>query len=185
MIIKHRLGFTIDEAKRCLIENLKGKSSVVDANIMFIFDFAEKDSDEQREYIELKEAMISSLHENDASKPFGFDYKPKHIGDLESKIIHRDTRGDFISKFDIERLKTMIAMSDANELNDFRSLLFAAYRRDIHEDRNIYYSISEKDKTLMLGLVQYFSNNKFDDFDKVKLLQLEMLKEELTEMINA
>lgn len=183
--IKHELGISIEECKKNLIKNLKGKSNIVDSEFMFVFDIKQKDTDEQREYLELKDAMISSLNDFDDCVPFGFDYNPDKIENLELEVLHRDTQKDFVSAFEIEKLKNMISKSNAKQLDDLRGLFFAAYRSGIYEERSVYYPISDKDRAVILELIDYISKNNFENFDRVQLLQLDMLKDNLSEMINS
>ncbi len=183
--IKHELGISVENSKKSLVKNLKGKSSVVDADAMFIFNVSEKDSDKQREYIELKEAMISSLNEYDEAAPFFIDYKPEHIRDLELKIYHRNTEEDFVSKLDIEKLKGMIVNSTAKGLDDLRGLFFAAYRKGLYGGKSVFYPISDKDRNVMTELIRFINDNDFGCFDRVQMLQLYTLRDNLSEMINA
>ena len=183
--IKYRLGISIEDCKENLINNLRGKSNVVDSEVLFLFDVEDDNSEEHREYVELKEKMVSSLNNIDMDRPFGFDYNPENISELEMEIVFRNTKESFISKFDIEKIKTMIAKSSAKEIDDLRGLFFAVYRSGIHGGRSVYYSISDEDKIIMRKLIELISGDGFESFDKVQRLQLEALKENLTDMINS
>lgn len=182
--IHYRLEINIEECKKRLVENLKGKHDDVDADMIFLSDFKEEQSEEYAEYIELKEKMISAIDERE-NMPVDFDYEPCHFQDLQKCAMQQRNRGeDFISVFDIEKLKNAIKKATALELDHLRGVFFSAYRRETVGDKNVYYKISEKDKSDIFELIKFIKDNDFDDFDKVQKLQLSMLADNLTEMAN-
>ncbi len=184
--IKYDLGIEIEECKRHIVDNLKGisKNVGIDLEAMFAFGVGDGNVVEQAEYQELKEAMISSLYAQDNSMPYGFDYEPEHIKKLELQANKRNIKEDFIGKLDIERLKNTIDRATAKQLDDLRLTFFAAYRSGVCDNQSIYYPISENDRLAMKKLIKH-AQKENKEVDKVKILQLNMLAENLTEMINS
>jgi len=182
--MKYDLDIEIEECKRHIVENLKGKAKSVDFDALFAFGVDEKNDAEQAEYQLLKEAMISSLYDQYENMPFGFDYAPVHIKELELKAANRNTQEDFISKLDIGKLENTIDKATPEQMDDLRGTFFAAYRKGFSGKQSIYYSVSENDRAAMKKLIQY-AKKEHKGFDKVKILQLKMLAENLTEMVNS
>lgn len=183
--IKYGLEIPIDGCKQCLVNNLKGKSKDVDAEALFVFDVDEKNTDMQKEYLELKTEMLSALREHENSHAFGFDYQPENIRTLEMNLISQNIHENFVSKLDLEKMKTMILKSSAKQIDDLRGLFFAVYRNTVSGDHNIYYRITKDDRDVMSELIAFLSENEFDYFDKVQMYQVDMLKNNLLDMVNA
>ncbi|ETP71198.1 KAP family P-loop domain protein [Lachnospiraceae bacterium JC7] len=183
--IKYELQIDIEECKKFIIENLKGKKDTVDTDVLFVFDISARNTEEYEEYVALKDAMITSLNEKTYAEPFGFDYIPSHIVYLEIQAARRNTKENFISKFDIGNIIKMMNISNAKELNDLRGVFFAAYRSGVNGNRSIYYSISDDDKMAIKKIIDFIEKENHDACDKVQLLQLNILKDNLIEMINA
>lgn len=183
--IKHLLEIPIEGCKKCLVNNLKGKSEYVDSEVLFAFDVDEKNSDMQIEYIDLQTEMLSALREHENSQAFGFDYQPKNISAFKAILKSQNIHESFVSKLDIEKVKAMILASNAKQIDDLRGLFFSVYRNGVSGNQNIYYQITEDDRNVMSELIDFLSENKFDSFDKVQMIQVDMLKNNLLEMINA
>lgn len=182
--IKYSLGIDVEDCKKYIIKNLRGKSNLVDEEAMFVFDVGANNSDEHKEYMELKESIIASLNEFDETIPFGFDYASEHFRNLEVQASQRNRQEDFVSKLNIEKLKEAIKTSSSEELDDLRGVLFSAYRSGVQDGYNTYYPISDNDREALIELKEFITHYNFQLFDKVQKFQLSMLAENITEMLD-
>lgn len=129
--VKRELGVEIDETKRLLIDNLKGRGNDISGNDLFLHTISTSSTEEQQEFSELREEMINALDTKSGKIP-GFEYLPEQalmLYDYATKKTGEiyDAHG-FAHHLDISRLAEMFFKSTPEQMHKIRCAFLSLYR---------------------------------------------------------
>ena len=144
-------------------------------------------SDSDSETVKKKyRSFMSGLSESiEGRKDYiDFSYMPKDIHEFYEAACKNKQRyiiqHKFISRFDISKLTTMLGKSSAEQINDFRGILFVFYR-DVA--RNEYDEDDRKALSQLLESIEKKRKGK-NNWDKIQLLQIDYLKSNISDFIS-
>ena len=133
------LGFDYSICKDRMIKNIRGKSKMIDGELLFLSAGEEFEGTEKAQYEEFKEKILEALNYNNEHSGLSFSYDPSELTVFCNQIIeNRDeyiSSRRFFSRFDCEKLYDMIIQCTADQIDDFRGVLWAMYR---HARQNDY-----------------------------------------------
>lgn len=132
ILINHVLNYKIEEIKRLLIENLRGRGDKIQIERVFRTALGDGYSDaEKEEYKNFQKEMIESMTVNDGIIP-EFEYLPEQAEMLyqfvSDKEIKFHSRGSFINNFDIEKIAKMFYAANQNQKENIRGAFLDIYR---------------------------------------------------------
>ncbi|MBE5804497.1 MAG: hypothetical protein E7316_08305 [Clostridiales bacterium] len=126
--------------KERMIENIKGKAKEIDGELLFLSAGEELEGSEKKKYEEFKKELLEALDNKEGKSSFPFTYDTKDLSRCCSDIIEK--RDEYISshsffpRFESERLFDVLLKCTAEQINDFRGLLWAMYR---HAQKGDYF----------------------------------------------
>ena len=173
------LDFDYCECKRKMVENIRGRANDVDGEVMFLFGYDSFNDHERTQYKRFQEEIIASLNDK-SDNAYGFQYSPDELSAYYKSIVADSSNIKygrvFISQFDVDKLVEMLADCNAEQIHDFRGILFAIYRNAAKK------SFVEADITTMQELQQKL-NESLDtgrlSKDRIVLLQIKYLIDNL------
>ena len=182
--VSHVIDFDYTQCKEYMIKNIEGKRKNIDSHLLFLPRYAGLEQDEKDEFKNFVEQLSESMNMDDQVY---FSYNPVDIQDLYDSVLKdipiiKDNH-QFISKYNAAQLVEMIFHSSSEQIMKFRSILFAVYRHASKAD------FIESDKNTMeeiLKLVQKkLDPDSYKEYgiDKIQLLQLEYLRDNLNTFI--
>lgn len=173
------LDFDYGNCKRKMVENIRGRSDNVDGEILFLFGDDLFSEEERVQYKQFQAEVVASLNEK-PDNIYGFQYSPDELS-AYYKSIATDCANIkygrvFISRFDVDKLIDMFVDCNAEQIHNFRGILFAVYRNAAKK------SFVEADVTTMHEL-QYklnvaLNSERFSK-DRIVLLQIKYLIDNL------
>ena len=180
--VKHELGVEIDETKRLLIDNLKGRGNDISGNDLFLHTISTSSTEEQQEFSQLREEMIKALDAKGEKIP-GFKYLPEQaflLYDYATKRIGEiyNAHG-FAQYLDISRLAEMFFKSTPEQMHKIRCAFLSLYRSMNIKDflSNDLAAIVELKSALELGQTGA-------SIDKVQQMQCRWFVDQLEDIKN-
>ena len=114
----------------------------------------------------------------------GFDYEMGSIGQYYKRLVSNDERflnkNGFANKLDINRLAKMLCSSTADEVFEFRELLYYIYDSVNVKD---YFANDIDNLVLLLGTIREMIESASIDIDRIQKMQLNWLLDGLEEII--
>ena len=173
------LDFDYGKCKRKMVENIRGRSDDVDGEILFLFGDDSFSDEERVQYKQFQAEIVASLNEK-PDNIYGFQYSPDELS-AYYKSIATDRANIkygrvFISRFDVDKLIDMLVDCNAEQIHDFRGILFAVYRNAAKK------SFVEADVTTMHELqckLNVALNSERFSKDRIVLLQIKYLIDNL------
>lgn len=173
--IKYDLNIQIENAKKMIVNNLKGLNKYIREEDLFTHVTISNSEDAKIEFSELQKSMIDSLYESDSVIP-EFSYLPEQARAFSDYVATH--KGDFYSKrcflkcFDINKLVEMIFKCSPAQMNDIRLAICRIY--DITNIREFFFEDEPAICELLNGLER---TRERSDVDSVKLLQYRWIVE--------
>ena len=176
------LKYDYSKCKNKMVNNIAGKSSEIDSELLF-YPFSSQDTESKQEKYQ---AFIDELKLSvECEKDDYFSYEEDDLEDFYNKLIHDKYQfiknHAFISNFDIERIAEMIFRCSPAQLQDFRRIMFSVYR---HANS---YDFIEDDVIAMKSLRDKVSEriaNCSESTDRIALQQYRWIIENLDEFIS-
>ena len=176
------LNYDYSSIKNKMLENLRAHGGNV-VLIQLMLPFYEFESDEEKLLVEdFRNEMMSCIKEAQESND-GFSYTASEIKSIVKKAenarngeVHR-----FVSLYNSEKIVDMLFQCTAQQIDDFRGALFLAYRNSTSED------FEEADRIAMQEMLDRIYSRKKNhpkQFDKIQLLQMNYLCDNLKRFIN-
>lgn len=182
IFIKDILGFNIDEIKRFLIGNLKGKGDKLQLEQIFRTIVGDKCTAKQKEeYESLRREMAKSLKICDEMIP-EFAYLPEQSNLFYEYIIENKDRfhlqESFAAQLDIKRLSEMFKGCTAEQKQDIRRTFVEMYRVGNIRD----FLINDKESIELL--LDYIKSDRAGDIgDAIQKLQYDWFIQNLEEIV--
>ena len=175
--IKHAIGIDIEEAKERLVANLRGRGNQLSAHELFWYTPDRDSPEQQQEFLELRERMISSLVKHGSIVP-EFDYRPEQAKLFHDYIVQNyaaiwDTKA-FSKHLDIPRLVEMYKHCSASQMDDIRGAFLAIYRPG-----NIGDTLADDAEALTELLREIEAAEHTDEFDRIQKFQCRMFRDNL------
>ena len=178
--VKDLLEYDIDDIKKLLINNLKGRGDNLEFEQIF-FDDIDKDAPQPQkdEYRELREKIAQSLNTKNFSIP-NFAYLPSQSNAFYKTVLVNENyfrdQHSFLNSFDIVKLAEMFEKSTAKQKQDIRSVFL-----DIYNTRNIgdYFASDRND---IEALLERIKDSKKNAGDRIQQQQYEWFIEILTKI---
>ena len=170
------LGYDFSSIRKKMINNLKNGGSNVDIQGLMLRYF-EFETDEEKELFENFKKEIEESVKKSQQDTEGFSYDPAEINVLRkqadsiTRYSHR-----FISLYDLEKLVDMLLMSTAQQIDYFRGVMFTVYRNAMPDQ----FEIDDfKFMESMIALIDSKKETIPDSFDKIQLMQIDYLCDNL------
>lgn len=169
------LEFDYTFCKDKMVSNMQQHGKKIDSDIFFLNRFEFENGSEKQLFSDFSKALRDAV-EVSIHTTLDFSYKPEDIHSFYAFITKNGaqvTAGHaFISKFDLEKIVSMIFSCNPNQLHDWRGILFTIYRHATRAD------FLETDRLFMEDLVvkinEALSSNKTIT-DRIVLLQINYL----------
>lgn len=159
-----------------MIDNLKSNGQNIDIQGLML-GYSEFETDEEKELFDIFKKEIEESIKKSQQDTEDFLYDPAEIdvlrkqADSMTQYCHR-----FISLYDLEKLVGMLFRCNAQQLHMFRSVMFSVYRNALPGQ----FEIDDcKFMESMLALINSKKENLPRDFDRIQLLQINYLCENL------
>lgn len=180
LVSSYHFGFDVSRAKTCLVSNLRGRGTEIDAESLFRITIMREDEPLQKEYNMLRQEMTAALR-GEYMIP-GFSYLPEQAYMLKEQFENnRDyyETGKLAATLDIPRLIDMFFACAPAQMNDIRYAFVRTYGSSNIGD----FLSADKDAILQLrdGIVAGLDAQNLDGVQK---LQCKWFCENLTEIIN-
>lgn len=182
--IKFNVGFDteVERCKVAILNNLEeAPEDIIDR--ISIHGGIELDSEEQvAEFKLFKDSMIRAIKKH-YSDSFDFDYSPEHLDDFY-KTVHakRDTyliNRVFAKKLENDKLIQLIEKCSSAQIRQINTIFHVVYYSNIQDffkgDKEALIDLKDRLKTLM---------DTSKQFDKIQLLQLRLLEDNLEDIIS-
>lgn len=175
------LDYDFSSIRKKMIDNLKSNGQNIDIQ-RFMLRYFEFETDKEKELFDIFKKEIEESIKNSQQDTEDFLYNPTEINVLQKKAdsmtqySHR-----FISLYDLEKLMDMLFQCNAQQLDTFRSVMLSVYRNALPGQFEI------DDYEFMKSMLAQISSKKENfprDFDRIQLLQLNYLCEDLNMFIN-
>ena len=180
--IKHAIGIDIETAKDRLVANLRGRGSQLSAHELFWYVSDRDSPEQQQEFLELRDQMISALAVDESIAP-GFNYEPEQAKLFHDHIVQNTAffteRRTFANHLDIPRLANMFVHCSASQMNDIRNAFLAVYRPS-----NIGEFLSEDAEAISSLLHELETAEQTDGLDKIQRFQCGMFRDNLIDFLN-
>ncbi len=164
-----------------MIDNLKSNGQNIDIQGLMLRYF-EFETDEEKELFDIFKKEIEESIKKSQQDTEDFSYDPAEIdvlrkqADSMTQYSHR-----FISLYDLEKLVNMLFQCNAQQLHVFRSTMLSVYRNALPGQFEI------DDYEFMKSMLARISSKKENlprDFDRIQLLQINYLCENLNMFMN-
>lgn len=182
IFIKDILGFNIDEIKRFLIDNLKGKGGKLQLEQIFRTIMGDECTAKQKEeYESLRREMEKSLKIGSEGIP-KFDYLPEQSNlfcdSIEKNEYKFHLQKSFAAQFDMKRLSEMFKGCTAEQKQDIRRTFVEMYRVGNIRD----FLINDKESIELL--LDYIKSDRAGDIgDAIQKLQYDWFIQNLEEIV--
>ena len=180
--IKHAIGINIETAKDRLVTNLRGRGSQLSAHELFWYVSDRGSPEQQQEFLELRDRMISALVVDESIAP-GFNYEPEQAKLFHDHIVQNAAifteRRAFANYLDIPRLANMFVHCSASQMDDIRGAFLAVYRPS-----NIGEFLSEDAEAISSLLHELETAEQTDGLDKIQQFQCGMFRDNLIGFLN-
>ena len=167
------LGFDYSICKDRMIKNIRGKSKMIDGELLFLSAGEEFEGTEKAQYEEFKKKILEALNNNE-HRDLSFSYDPRDLTIFCNQIIEkRDeyiSSRRFFSRFDCEKLYNMIMQCTAEQIDEFRGVLWAMYR---HAQKDDY--VESETQSLSLFLKRFEDGEETSSLDGIICYQLGLL----------
>ena len=175
------VGFDCTNSCSLMVKNIKelAKSENIDDDLFLMHTYEFHDKKIQQKYDSflrnLKDTLLMEAKKNI------FTYNPPDLGDYYKEICKNKNKyifdHQFISKFDVNKIYQMLLKSNAHQISDFRGILLAVYRNAGNKQ------FIENDIEHMNELYNLLDNAENNNWDKIQLMQIRFLKENLKTFI--
>lgn len=166
------LDYDFSSIREKMIDNLKSNGQNVDIQRLMLRYF-EFETDEEKELFDIFKKEIEESIKKSQQDTEDFSYDPAEIdvlrkqADSVTRYTHR-----FISLYDLDKLVGMLFMSTAQQIDDFRGVMFSVYRNAMPDQFEIDdYKFMEN----MIALIDSKKESTPGNFDKIQLLQIDYL----------
>lgn len=182
IFIKDILGFNIDEIKRFLIDNLKGKGDKLQLELIFRTIMGDECTAKQKEeYESLRREMAKSLKIGSKEIP-KFDYLPEQSNLFYDSFAKNKyslyKQKTFAAQLDMKRLSEMFKGCTAKQKQDIRSTFVEMYRVGNIRD----FLINDKESIELL--LDYIKSDRTGDIgDAIQKLQYDWFIQSLEEIV--
>lgn len=182
IFIKDILGFNIDEIKRFLIDNLKGKGDKLQLELIFRTIMGDECTAKQKEeYESLRREMAKSLKIGSKEIP-KFDYLPEQSNLFYDSFVKNKyslyKQKTFAAQLDMKRLSEMFKGCTAEQKQDIRSTFVEMYRVENIRD----FLINDKESIELL--LDYIKSDRTGDIgDAIQKLQYDWFIQSLEEIV--
>ena len=182
IFIKDILGFNIDEIKRFLIDNLKGKGDKLQLELIFRTIMGDECTAKQKEeYESLRREMAKSLKIGSKEIP-KFDYLPEQSNLFYDSFAKNKyslyKQKTFAAQLDMKRLSEMFKGCTAEQKQDIRSTFVEMYRVGNIRD----FLINDKESIELL--LDYIKSDRTGDIgDAIQKLQYDWFIQSLEEIV--
>lgn len=176
IVVKYNLGIDIEDAKKLLINNLRGRCHDLNADHIFWYSIDEN-GEARDEFLELRKEMIAALNENGAVIP-GFDYLPE-----QSKLLFDYTRNNtgfifemhgFAKYLDVTRFVTMLINCSPEQMDTLRRAFSSLY-----SPGNIREFLPDELPAIELLISNIEAKQEYFKNDGVRLLQYKWIIDKL------
>lgn len=177
------IGFDYKKSLNQMKENAKkmgGKSYMYNDSIWIdMYEF--KDPEAENDFRTFMKEITEFISHKEAK--YELSYNPDDISDLYNDVCRNKYKyiknHVFLSNYNIESILEMLKKSNAQQIQDFRGILFAIYR---DSGRGEY---DEKDIDAMKELLELLNKQENTElyWDKIQLMQIEYLKDNLEEFM--
>lgn len=169
------MGFDCENACNLMLKNARGIGKKVDIStdilIAHTYNFEDEIIKEKYEDFIKKLAETIEFEQKQAD----FSYESNALNEFYTDICkntEKYTRGhQFISKYDLTKIMSMLLNSSSAQINDFRGILFAVYR---YAGKNEFDEEDVDALRKLLGLVEETRNGEHN-WDKIQLMQINWL----------
>ncbi len=126
------LGYDYSVCKERMVKNIRGKSKMIDGELLFFYEGEGLESEEKTQFEEFKREILEALNSDNERKVFSFTYNPNDLSKFSKEVIEK--RDEYVSsrsffvKFDVEKLFNMLVKCTAKQIHDFRLVLWEMYR---------------------------------------------------------
>ena len=182
IFIKDILGFNIDEIKRFLIDNLKGKGDKLQLELIFRTIMGDECTAKQKEeYESLRREMAKSLKIGSKEIP-KFDYLPEQSNLFYDSFVKNKyslyKQKTFAAQLDMKRLSEMFKGCTAEQKQDIRRTFVEMYRVENIRD----FLINDKESIELL--LDYIKSDRTGDIgDAIQKLQYDWFIQSLEEIV--
>lgn len=175
------LDYDFSSIRKKMIDNLKSNGQNIDIQGLMLRYF-EFETDEEKELFDIFKKEIEESIKKSQQDTEDFSYDPAEIdvlrkqADSMTQYSHR-----FISLYDLEKLVNMLFQCNAQQLHVFRSTMLSVYRNALPGQFEI------DDYEFMKSMLARISSKKENlprDFDRIQLLQINYLCENLNMFMN-
>ena len=172
------IDYDTSKIKGCIVDNLKGKSSEVDIEKLFMNDKIFFDKEPSEEYVQLKEKMINSLKPRKTTGWATLDYVPNNIHSFHDYIfesrVYDELRDTLVTDLNEEKFVEMLSKCSPKQINEIREVFWTIYR----DNNSIIYT--DKNNEFIRGLYQKVKElTARNGVDKIVKYQLEMFLDNL------
>lgn len=181
IIVKHALGIDIEEAKKQIIDNLRGRGKDIPADALFKTTLRYESEEIQEEFKEVRKQIYSILNEDELIP--GFSYKPSQSGQLlefvrkNELLFHSKER--FLGLLDVQKFVDMFKSSSPMEMDDLRGVFGVIYGKG--HTRSFFASDIPLLIEMKNNIETYYQEGSITD--KVQKLQTEWFIDNLNEYI--
>ena len=175
------LDYDFSSIRQKMLNNLKtnGQDVSIQGLMMYFFEF---EADAEKElFVKFRKDIEESIKSSQQDIG-GFLYEPTSIDELQKKADSRTQYSHrFISLYDLEKMVDMLFQCDAQQLQNFRKVMFSVYQNALPEQFEI-----EDCKFMegMLDLISEKKNNLPANFDRIQLMQMDYLCENIEMFIS-
>ena len=178
------LDYDYSRSKEKMLKNIQGKSNKINGEVLFLFYDDNNVDIDKTKYLEFKADILQSL--NATSEPvYGFNYEPSNIKEFEDYVSSNErkiaSKHEFFSRLDTDKVIDMLFRCNAEQIDDFRGVLWAIYR-DAYKGK--YVDKDREAMQLMLDKLQERLRSVSPDTDKIILLQFRYLCSNLNTFID-
>lgn len=175
------LDYDFSSIRKKMIDNLKSNGQNIDIQGLMLRYF-EFETDEEKELFDIFKKEIEESIKKSQQDTEDFSYDPAEIDVLQkqadsmTQYSHR-----FISLYDLKKLVDMLFQCNAQQLHVFRSTMLSVYRNALPGQFEI------DDYEFMKSMLARISSKKENlprDFDRIQLLQINYLCENLNMFMN-
>lgn len=175
------LDYDFSSIRQKMLNNLKtnGQNISIERLMLRYFEF---DTEKEKDLFKNFKKDIEESIKNSQRDTGGFSYKPAEIGELKKKA-NNITRYShrFISLYNLQKLVDMLFQCNAQQLDDFRAVMLSVYRNALSEQ------FETDDREFMENMLDLINNKKENlprGFDRIQLLQINYLCENLRMFIS-
>ena len=170
------LDYDFSSIRKKMISNLNSNGKNIDINGLALRYFDLETNEEKELFENFKKEIEESIKKSQQDTK-DFSYNPAEINVLQkqadsmTRYSHR-----FISLYNLEKLVDMLFVSTAQQIDDFRGVMFSVYRNAMPDQFEVDdYNFMEN----MIALIDSKKEAAPGNFDKIQLLQIDYLCDNL------